>query len=306
VKAQVLTLFLPELDWKVRDRFSLGLVQLAQGFGFLGLEDWGVSVRGVQSLGVAQEFHDLRPPSTTGLPLRLYLKDASAAKDLKRKLEAAFTDIAIQGPSLVKATDWVSRWKKYYRPQLIRGQGTSLEVRPSWLRPKAKYSVAIEPGQAFGTGTHPTTKLCIKLFLEVSQDLPLKAKVMDFGAGTGVLALAAKRLRKDLRVLQVEVDKEARKNAQKNLKLNKVKMRLVERVPSVASFDLVFANVLLPVLLKEGKALSKSLAPQGVILFSGLLKKQSRDFKREMQRHLKFCKEVGEGDWVAQIWQKSL
>src|SRR3954469_25581649 len=86
--------------------------------------------------------------------------------------------------------DWAERWKRFHRPVLIAGQ---IYVRPPWEEPAVRpgvIEIVIDPGQAFGTGTHPTTALCLELML----DLDARGSFADLGCGSGVLAIAAAKL----------------------------------------------------------------------------------------------------------------
>src|SRR5882757_10885556 len=86
--------------------------------------------------------------------------------------------------------DWAERWKRFHRPVLIGGR---LYVRPPWEQPAVRpgvTEVVIDPGQAFGTGTHPTTRLCLELLLELDP----RGSLADLGCGSGVLAIAATKL----------------------------------------------------------------------------------------------------------------
>ncbi len=100
------------------------------------------------------------------------------------------------------ADDWSERWREFHRPVLVDAPDGSdlpaLRVRPPWEPPAAGSSTAIElvidPGQAFGTGAHATTRLCLSLLLELRAEAPPAAAVLDVGAGSGVLAIAAAKL----------------------------------------------------------------------------------------------------------------
>ena len=102
---------------------------------------------------------------------------------------------AVAGSALVEVTsseiadDWAERWREFHRPLLL---GDRLSVRPPWEPPAATaIDIVIDPGQAFGTGSHATTRLCLELLLELPKSGPAGAGVVDLGCGSGVLAIAA-------------------------------------------------------------------------------------------------------------------
>ena len=161
--------------------------------------------------------------------------------------------------------DWSERWKRYHRAVLLGGR---LHVRPPWERPAVRPDVAevvIDPGQAFGTGTHPTTCMCLELLL----DLDGRGSLADLGCGSGVIAIAARKLGFDP-VVAVDADRAAVESTRRNASANGVQLALIERrdlretAPSGA--DVAVANLTRPLLLR----LAESLAPP-VLIVSGLL-----------------------------------
>src|SRR3954470_17456358 len=104
--------------------------------------------------------------------------------------EADVGGIVVQVSGREVPDDWAERWKRFHRPVLIAGQ---IYVRPPWEEPAVRpgvIEIVIDPGQAFGTGTHPTTALCLELML----DLDAHGSFADLGCGSGVLAIAAAKL----------------------------------------------------------------------------------------------------------------
>ena len=103
-------------------------------------------------------------------------------------LEAAAGGALIQISTTEVADDWAQRWREFHRPLVLDGR---LTVRPPWEPPgETPVEVVIDPGQAFGTGSHATTRLCLELLLELEPEGPL----LDLGCGSGVLAIAAAKL----------------------------------------------------------------------------------------------------------------
>ena len=165
--------------------------------------------------------------------------------------------------------DWAERWKRFHTPLLIGGM---LYVRPPWEEPAVRpgvHELVIDPGQAFGTGTHPTTRLCLELLLDASKgSVPSFA---DLGCGSGVLAIAAAKLG-FAPVTAVDSDRQAVEATVRNARDNGVALDRVERHdlrrdPPPAA-DTVAANLMRPLLLQVAELMTDK--PQALIL-SGLL-----------------------------------
>jgi ribosomal protein L11 methyltransferase len=163
--------------------------------------------------------------------------------------------------------DWGERWKRFHAPVLVGGR---LWVRPPWeqavIRPGA-IDLVIDPGQAFGTGSHPTTRLCLELLLEVEP----RGSFADLGCGSGVLAMAAARLGFDP-VAAYDSDRAAIEATRANARDNAVTLDRVERydlrnAPPPAA-DVVAANLMRPLLLRVAEQMTAS--PR-TLLLSGLL-----------------------------------
>jgi ribosomal protein L11 methyltransferase len=164
--------------------------------------------------------------------------------------------------------DWAERWKRFHHPLLIAGK---LYVRPPWEEPAVNptvHELVIDPGQAFGTGTHPTTRLCLELLLDVAP----KGSFADLGCGSGVLAIAAAKLGYSP-VTALDSDRAAVQATVVNARENGVALDRVERydlrgnAPPPA--DVVAANLMRPLLLRVAELMGEE-RPRAMIL-SGLL-----------------------------------
>ncbi len=258
---------------EVREALSQILVKVASRFSFQGLEDWSVDVGdGTKVLGAEREFHDLRAQGQMNRELRAYFARKADGFLFSRLVRASFEDLRVFPPRALAAKDWMKEWRKYYRTQKVEGGGRKLWIVPAWKKSPKGFAVKIHPGQAFGTGTHATTRLCLQFFLEI-EGLPRRARVLDFGAGTGVLSLGALAVEKSLgAVVAVESDPEGVKACGKNARLNRRKLVVRRRLPARGQFDFIFANVLGPVLLEYKTELVKRLAPGGRLVVSGILR----------------------------------
>lgn len=295
---------LPE---KNREVFSQVLLRLASRFSFLGLEDWEVNLKDSQKvLGKEREFFDLRKWRDPNPRMCAYFQTKKDADTFSHLLSQVFPELKVKKARALKPKDWMKEWRKVFRPQKIESSRKTLWVIPAWMKKKAGWSVWVHPGQAFGTGTHPTTRLCLRAFLEHSSSLSPRAKVLDFGSGTGVLGIAAAVIGREKKcrwsVRGVETDPHGIESSKKNSKKNRVNFPVTKKIPK-QKYDFIFANVLAPVLLQYQPQLMNALAPGGTLVLSGILKKEAIEFQKQF--FLKQSARVeGEGDWVALTFQK--
>jgi ribosomal protein L11 methyltransferase len=163
------------------------------------------------------------------------------------------------------ADDWAERWKRFHEPVLV---GDRLWVRPPWAEPRpGALDLVIDPGQAFGTGAHPTTRLCLELLLE----LEARGSLVDLGCGSGVLAIAAARLGFGP-VIALDSERSAVEATRANARANGVELDRVERLnlrdeppPRAAT---VTANLTRPLLISVAASISK---PPRTLIVSGVL-----------------------------------
>jgi len=198
--------------------------------------------------------------------------------------------------------DWNAEWKKHYRPIDVTAD---LRIVPAWEKTaaSAKKDLFINPGMGFGTGSHETTFLCLKLYME---ELAADPKVLDFGSGSGILGLAALKRNPEALVDFYDIDLEANKNCYHNAQINELEnlsFRLLlpdHRDLLVGPYDLIFANILQPILHQECGNLKKLLKPKGHIILSGLLKHQVPETQRVYEEAGYVTKKVElKGDWGA-------
>jgi ribosomal protein L11 methyltransferase len=204
--------------------------------------------------------------------------------------------------------DWNAEWKKHYSPIVVNEK---LTVVPSWqkdFKVQSGERLLINPGMGFGTGSHETTFLCLKLFTEeVSKKIN---DVLDFGSGSGILGLAALKFHPDCRVDFYDIDPEANENCFQNAEINSLsdrKFRLL--LPEVrnrlqSQYDVVFANILENILLEERDYLIKVVKPGGTLILSGLLRPQSAGVINAYGSSLTFEKELTKGDWSALLFRR--
>lgn len=179
--------------------------------------------------------------------------------------------------------DYQNSWKKYFYTQKISER---FVVKPTWREYEPQENelvIELDPGRAFGTGTHPTTSLCIKLMEEnISSD----DTVIDVGTGSGILMIAAEKLGAK-EIVGTDIDSMAVEVARENLALNKVdKEKAKAYVGDLISvvkdkkFDVVVANILADVLLILLKDISRVVKEDGIIIFSGIIEDKLDKMKK--------------------------
>jgi ribosomal protein L11 methyltransferase len=170
----------------------------------------------------------------------------------------------------VPDVDWVARHRESFRSFPVG----SFIVAPPWDRPvAAEHLLLVDPGRAFGTGTHESTRLCLGALEELFEKRPY-GRVIDVGTGTGILAVAATRLGAWF-VVASDNDPDATASARAHAELNGIGLQVVRGDgpnPFVSgAFDLVLANLTTPLLVAHARGLAALCAPKGALVFSGLL-----------------------------------
>jgi ribosomal protein L11 methyltransferase len=218
----------------------------------------------------------------------------------------AFDTVRIEA---VDESSWENAWKEDFQPIPV---GNKLVVVPKWwvddFDPGDRIPIVLEPGMAFGTGTHATTQLC----LEALETIPLAgASVLDVGCGTAILSIAAGKLGAS-RVLGIDIDPVAVKAAEANVADNgeTERIRIVQGdllSPSLESgYDVLVANILRDILIRMMPQAAEKLKPGGSILLSGFVTEQEDAIRQSMSQcgfevERRLCKE----DWVALVGRKA-
>lgn len=206
--------------------------------------------------------------------------------------------------------DWLEEWKKGFVPFKLVGD---FWVVPSWLQPPAecKHPIYIDPGMAFGTGTHATTQMMAfflhKLSEKYKSDLPNWA-MLDVGTGTAILAMLAQMAGMGL-VAGIEIDPEARRVARENVKLNKlpqIEIPETQLEDIRDQYDVVVANIIDGVLINIKKDLLRVLKPGGHILLTGILEERDNHFFENFMENsgLTVIRRIEKDEWVG-YWAQS-
>jgi ribosomal protein L11 methyltransferase len=203
---------------------------------------------------------------------------------------------------LLQGHDYLTQWQHFFQPLYI---GTHLVIRPPWdttaLSPGV-VSLVLDPGQAFGTGLHPTTHLCLCLLAQRLAENQA-GRLLDVGCGSGILSLAALKLGLEAAV-GVDVDAQAVRVAARNAVLNSLQAQVqflhgsVDIVPG--QFAMLTANIFLGPLVDMMDSFVQRLVPQGWIILSGILAHQELALRAAMQTAgLEVRQRLEEAGWVA-------
>lgn len=213
-------------------------------------------------------------------------------------IEGAGTDLTLR---TVEEADWANAWKAFYKPIRV---GRHLVVTPPWETPDLSAGdipLVIDPGMAFGTGSHPTTQLCLASLEDYLQP---GMQVADIGTGSGILAIAAAKLGA-AEVTATDIDPLAVQIAAENITANGVLAHTQEALPT-GTYDLVVANILADVIIGLSDTLAALTAPGGLLIASGIIDTREADVRIAVEA-------VGfapletrrQAEWVALIFRRN-
>lgn len=196
--------------------------------------------------------------------------------------------------------DWINNWKQYFKPISV---GQKLLIRPTWEEVKdsgGRTVLDLDPGLAFGTGTHETTRLCMELLEQYVQP---GMNVLDVGCGSGILSVAALLLGAD-KAVGVDIDELAVKTAVENAEINHVEERftgicgnLTDQV--TGTYDIVVANIVADVIIMLTKDVEQFMKPDTVYLMSGIIDTREQDVLAAVEQHFTIIDRKEEKGWVA-------
>jgi ribosomal protein L11 methyltransferase len=241
--------------------------------------------------------------------LGAYFDQGADPEETARRIEAAFAReglaALLSGISIseIADQDWMQKWKEGFGPVEI---GDRLVVAPSWaLPPEAgdRLVIQIDPGMAFGTGTHETTRLC----MQALETYWRGGSLLDLGTGTGILAIAAARLAPGSLVTAIDIDPQAVEVARENVEINRAQdsIRVIEGGPrdlTAERFDLVVANLTAEVIISLMDEIFSCLAGSGIVIFSGILDHLLPDVEQSaVESGLKIIERRTAGEWAALV-----
>ena len=257
------------------------------------------------------------------LVVKTYVKPGARGQAVRRKIEEGLWYLSSIYPipeaqiRTVRQEDWAHAWKKFYKPLRI---GKRVLLKPAWEEIETtpdEIVIELEPGMAFGTGMHPTTRLCVAA---MEEHLQAGQSVLDVGTGSGILAVLAAKLGA-AHILGTDIDPIAVTAAQENLTLNRIDSADSSvwfeqgSIPTdmTGRFDVVVANILAEVIVKlfdgayENIPLAEPLAADGTLILSGILDEKVSMVAEAAERHgLEIVDKKQETDWVALIARRKI
>ncbi len=274
----------------------------------------------------AVKFNDEEDEGTPvgDITVRAYLPADETLDQTRQKLEESLYYLGmiqpLPAPTFTPIADqnWMEAWKTRYQPIPI---GKKQIIVPVWMDSPdpQRIPIRIDPGMAFGTGTHPTTQLCLELLETVCDGDKVSAPpstVIDVGCGSGILSVAALKLGADL-ALGVDIDEASVKNSRENADNNGIPAdKFLIGLGSVAEIKtgkfafsqapLVLANILAPILIRLFEVgLADLIAPGGAIILSGILEHQAESVVAAGEKYgLKLVDQRQINDWVALLMSK--
>jgi len=265
-----------------------------------------------------QSAEDFPEPATEEIIKAFFPFDVRSEKrtaSLQKYLESLnqiFPDLAKSSlkTEIISDPDWGEQWKKYFKPIRVCN---NIIVKPTWERysPSSRdIVVEIDPGMAFGTGQHASTRMCMEAIEDViMKDRSIKEwKVLDVGCGTGILGItAAKMDAQD--VICVDIDKKAVEIALENAAINHVENLLRISNKDVTTINeprnLIIANLTSKLLLKLRPHLTQILLPEGYMIISGIIEQDAKNIEEQFGADpLTTHKVITEKEWVCYILRK--
>ena len=238
-----------------------------------------------------------------------YFNQRGSFEQIEKIIHAIFDRLELPRPAigrtLVEERDWTEEWKKSYRSFPI---ADSFFVIPSWEDcscPDDRLPIRIDPGQAFGTGTHETTQLtmeALERWIEPTQ------VVLDLGTGSGILAVASRLLGAE-RVFACDIDPVATHVANANIARNSGRdvFTFCGSLDAVGGdcIHLLLGNLTADVIMTLFPEFERVLRPHGLAILSGILREQREDVRETVARHrFNVFEEITQGEWLAMIVEK--
>lgn len=274
------------------------------------LQNWchqGVSIE--QADFEQDKYDDTDLPPVETLIIRGYFPNDAEAEEKRLQIQRSMGYLNMMLPmpepefKIVADEDWAHAWKKHYKPVRL---GKHILVRPLWIEAEEQDGdivIALDPGMAFGTGTHPTTQLCLEaLERMVSPALD----VLDLGCGSGILSIAAAKLGAN-NIIAVDIDNLAIDATVENAEQNGVEKKikpyqggLETVITSARRFDLIVVNILAKIIIEMcDHKLGQTVRPGGKAIFSGIIDTQTDDVEAALRKTgLEPVARYQQGDWM--------
>ena len=283
---------------------AAGITQMAVPYGIY-IEDYSdLLTEGAKIAHIDLFDEELLLKDRTHALIHLYISPTESPLEAISFLKERFLSEEIPfeiSTSAVYEEDWATAWKKYYHPIKV---GQRLVVCPSWEsydKAKDEVVLVLDPGMAFGTGTHETTRLCLQL---LESYVTPETMLLDIGCGSGILSVAALLLGAK-NAVGVDIDETAVRVAKENAELNGVSETssflcgdLTEKV--AGSFDVICANIVADVIIRLSPVISQFLKKDGVFIASGIIAERADEVATVLTSEgLNVTTRTEQGGWAA-------
>lgn len=250
---------------------------------------------------LSEEVLALKNAPVTGI---LYFEDTETGINQMDDLLDELSSLPVEKVEVTSVSDdeWLTQWKQYFKPTKITDQ---IIVKPTWepyqKRDQSELIIDLDPGMAFGTGTHSTTTLCMRL---MERYLTRDRKVLDIGTGSGILSIGAALLGASS-VLGIDIDPLAVEIAKENVKTNHLDSKIVIKEGDLITgvteqVDLILANLIADLVVRLTDHLTKALFPGGIFISSGILIEQRTRVEAAIRKAgFDLLEILEDGDWCA-------
>lgn len=247
--------------------------------------------------------------------IQAYFQDGMDIRELLKEVDSGLQNISrflnvgkgIEGYSEVDDEDWSTAWKKYYKPFKLTDR---IVIKPTWedyTEQEGDIIVNMDPGMAFGTGTHETTKMCSIL---LDKHMKTGSEVLDIGCGTGILSIIASKIGASM-VDAIDIDEVAVKVAKENIEINhestKIKASkaiLSDLDQNEHKYDVIVANIIANVIIDLTSVIPYYLKMKSIFITSGIIKERKQDVVNACEKQGMKCIDTLEmGEWVAMVFK---
>lgn len=226
-------------------------------------------------------------------------KEAAAFLIERYKSEGIDHEIKLCG---CKEQDWLNNWKQYFNPIEV---GERLLIRPTWrdkYDPKGRVVLNLDPGLAFGTGTHETTRLCLEAIEKYTDD---KTDILDVGCGSGILSVASLLLGAK-KAVGVDIDEMAVKTARENAELNGVQDKFTVMCGNLTDkisgkYKIVAANIVADAIIVLSRDIKNFMYDDSVYIMSGIINTRVEDVLRAVEKDFEIIETLSENGWYCLV-----
>ncbi len=236
--------------------------------------------------------------------IHIYVPEEENATESIAFLQERLTASRIEHKLSIKACkvdEYINNWKQYFNPICV---GNRLVISPSWKKPASCYSgrkiLKIDPGLAFGTGSHETTQLCLEM---LEKYLKPKDNLLDIGCGSGILSIAAILLGAN-KATGVDIDELAIKTAKENAKINKVNDKFISICGNLTEkingkFDIILANLVSDVIIRLNKTVKNYMHENSIYIMSGIIEIYRNDVMKSLESNFEVIDIKNKNSWLA-------